>query len=312
MAELGGEDLPANHEGMHHHSSDESVDSCSDDQPLDEYNFTDSSHSSQVLSGLKALREEGCFCDVSICVDDQEFLCHRIVLASFSPYFKAMFASDMAESRQSKISINGVEAPMIRMLIDYAYTSEVLITKSNVQSLLSASNLLEILPVRDACCSFLERNMDITNALGIHCFAEVHACTELQEKAKKFALQFFPVVCLQEEFEKLGQAKLVELIRDDDLYIESEEEVFNSVVRWLDHDPDTRSLNFQDVLEHVRLPLLSPYFLFDCVALHPVIRDSAKCSELVDEAKTYCLLMDRRAELQSPRTRPRQASGMSS
>ena len=83
----------------------------------------------------------------------------------------------------SQVSINGVESEMIRLLINYAYTSEVRITKTNVQSLLSAANLLEVLPVRDACCQFMERNMDESNCLGIHCFAEAHACDDLQRKA---------------------------------------------------------------------------------------------------------------------------------
>ena len=46
---------------------------------------------------------------------------------------------------------------MISGLIDYAYTGEITITKHNVQSMLSAANLLEILPVRDACCQFLDK-----------------------------------------------------------------------------------------------------------------------------------------------------------
>lgn len=43
-----------------------------------------------------------------------------------------------------------------------------MITASNVQSLLSAANLLEVLPVRSACCAFMQRHMDETNALGKH------------------------------------------------------------------------------------------------------------------------------------------------
>ena len=35
--------------------------------------------------------------------------------------------------------------------------------------------------------------MDETNCLGIHCFAEVHACTELMHRAKAFLLQHFQV-----------------------------------------------------------------------------------------------------------------------
>ena len=53
-----------------------------------------------------------------------------------------------------------------RQLLDYIYSSEITISKENVQSLLSAANLLEILPVRDACCQFLDRHMDESNCLG--------------------------------------------------------------------------------------------------------------------------------------------------
>jgi hypothetical protein len=100
-----------------------------------------------------------------------------------------MFNSQMAEATQSQVPLNGVEAPMIKALIDFAYTSEITITKHNVQNMLSAANLLEILPVRDACCQFMEKHMDASNCVGIHCFAETHACVDLQQKAKDYLLK---------------------------------------------------------------------------------------------------------------------------
>ena len=105
--------------------------------------------------------------------------------------FQAMFTAGLAETGQDLVTLNGVEAGMMAGLIDYAYTGNININKHNVQNLLSAANLLEVLPVRDACCQFLDRNMDETNCLGIHCFAEVHSCTELMQKAKTFVLKHF-------------------------------------------------------------------------------------------------------------------------
>ena len=287
-----------------------SLESASASSPTsDQYDFTETSHPQQVLSGLNGLRQACQYCDITICCDDVEVSCHKIVLASFSPYFQAMFSVDLKESQQDKITIKGVEADMIRVLVDYAYTSNVKITKSNVQSLLSAANLLRVLPVRDACCRFLEKNMDEGNCIGIHCFAEAHACTELQQNAKKFILRYFPEVYQQDEFLHLTPAKLIELTSDDDLTVDSEEVVFSAVMKWLDFDFDSHSKDFHKVLEHVRLPLLSPYFLHDCVEKHAIITDSEECRKLVEEAKTYHLLLDRRAEMRSPRTRPRKASG---
>lgn len=59
-----------------------------------------------------------------------------------------------------------------------------------LKGLLSASNLLEVSAVRDACCRYLERHIDSSNCIGIHCFAELHSCQELARKAKVFILRY--------------------------------------------------------------------------------------------------------------------------
>ena len=44
-----------------------------------------------------------------------------------------MFSVDLIESRQERVAINGLEPQMIGMLVSYAYTAEVFISKANVQ-----------------------------------------------------------------------------------------------------------------------------------------------------------------------------------
>lgn len=44
-----------------------------------------------------------------------------------------MFSTDLIESKSERVAINGVEPQMIGMLVSYAYTSEVYISKANVQ-----------------------------------------------------------------------------------------------------------------------------------------------------------------------------------
>lgn len=62
-----------------------------------------------------------------------------------------MFSTDLIESKQDRVAINGVEPQMIGMLVSYAYTSEVYISKANVQvkSLAQSSRLP--LSLRNAC-----------------------------------------------------------------------------------------------------------------------------------------------------------------
>ncbi|VDI02695.1 kelch-like protein 20, partial [Mytilus galloprovincialis] len=262
----------------------------------------------QALKSLMSTRRTIKLSKVTMRLDGQEFPCHKVVLSAFSQYFRAMFGGGLAESQQRKVSLNGVEPAMVQTLIDYGYTSEVVITRQNVQSLLSAANLLEIIPVKEACCLYLEKNMDELNCVGIHCFAELHACSELQQKSKVYILHHFQSVWQHEEFLELTKVKLVEILSDDDLNIDNEEIVYHAAVRWLDHDVGNRRNGFESVLECVRLPLVSCYFIHDHVESHEVIKCSQACQKLVKEAKDFHLLQDRRAEFSSPRTKVRKSS----
>lgn len=67
----------------------------------------------------------------------------------------------------------------------------------------------------------------------------------------------------------------------------------------LHHIPD-----FQ-VVQHVRLPLMSPKFLVGTVGSELLIKSDDTCRDLVDEAKNYLLLPQERPLMQGPRTRPR-------
>ena len=73
----------------------------------------------QVLTGLNHLRVNGHFCDVTLCVGGQEFFCHKIVLASFSSYFHAMFTGNLAESSQDRVTLTDIEAPVMELLVNY-------------------------------------------------------------------------------------------------------------------------------------------------------------------------------------------------
>lgn len=66
---------------------------------------------------------------------------------------------------------------------------------------------------------------------------------------------------------------------------------------------------FLQVLENIRLPLISPYYLHDVIEALDVVKENQGCQKLISEAKDYLLLKDRRGELYCTRARPRRSSG---
>lgn len=75
-------------------------------------------------------------------------------------------------------------------------------------------------------------------------------------------------------------------------------------MRWIKWN-EKRTTLLPQVLSKVRLPLLTPQFLADRVATEDLIRTSHQCRDLLDEAKDFHLMPERRALVQSFRTRPR-------
>lgn len=61
-------------------------------------------HSRLMLEQMNELRSESCLCDVTLVIGSTRINAHRLVLASCSNYFRAMFTSEMAESRQRLLS----------------------------------------------------------------------------------------------------------------------------------------------------------------------------------------------------------------
>ena len=87
------------------------------------YEYAD--HHIVLLEELKTLFDDRLLIDVYLCIGSIEIPCHRNVLSAASPYFRAMFTSDMSESKQEKVQLHEVEASSVKILVDFAYTGKV-------------------------------------------------------------------------------------------------------------------------------------------------------------------------------------------
>jgi len=83
---------------------------------------------------------------------------------------------------------------------------------------------------------------------------------------------FHVQVVNSDEFVSISENQLIDLISNDDLEVNNGEEevVFKAVLKWVEaggdlKEAEDRKERFHLVLSHVRLPLLSPYFLHDSV-----------------------------------------------
>ena len=251
------------------------------------------------------IRKHHELCDVVITVGARKIFAHKVILAACSPYFRAMFTGAMSESSQTEVTIRDVDEGAMDILIDFCYTSNIVVEENNVQTLLPAACLLQLAEIQDVCCEFLKRQLDPSNCLGIRAFADTHACRELLRIADKFTQHNFQEVMDHEEFLLLPLSQLIDIISSDELNVRSEEQVFQAVMAWIKYNMTERRGHLSVVLQHVRMPLLTPKFLVGTVGSDILIKSDEACRDLVDEAKNYLLLPQERPLMQGPRTRPR-------
>uniref|UniRef100_A0A667X8S7 Kelch-like family member 5 n=1 Tax=Myripristis murdjan TaxID=586833 RepID=A0A667X8S7_9TELE len=269
--------------------------------------FTALSHADVTFRKMEGYLRTRQLCDVTLVAGDRRIPAHRLVLSSVSDYFAAMFTSDVREAKQDEVKMEGVDPDALWVLVQYAYTGRLELREDTIESLLSASCLLQLSSVVQACCSFLMKQLHPSNCLGIRSYADAQGCNDLQRAAHAYTMEHFLEVVGGQEFLLLPVEEMERLLTSDDINVPDEETVVTALLTWVRHDEAARQPHLPSLLAHVRLPLLQPQFLADLES-NPLLRDSVECQRLLMEGMKYHLLPQRRPLLQSPRTRPRKAT----
>lgn len=95
--------------------------------------YTSDKHPRTTLEAINVLRKHRELCDVVLIVGQRKIFAHRVILSACSPYFHAMFTGELAESRQTEVTIRDIDENAMELLIDFCYTSAITVEESNVQ-----------------------------------------------------------------------------------------------------------------------------------------------------------------------------------
>ncbi|XP_033855442.2 kelch-like protein 40 [Acipenser ruthenus] len=224
--------------------------------------------------GLNDLLENDKFVDCTLKVKDKKFPCHRLVLAACSPYFRAMFLSEMEESKQKEIVLEDVEPEVLGRILKYIYTSEIEITEQNVQDIFSAANMFQVPSVFTVCVSFLQKRLSLSNCLAIFRLGLMLDCARLAIAARDFISDRFQLISRDQDFEQLSASELAAIISGDSLNVEKEEIVFEAVMKWVSNDKQNRLASLTDLFDCVRFRLIPTNYFASNVETHELIKST--------------------------------------
>ncbi|XP_077991439.1 kelch-like protein 25 [Glandiceps talaboti] len=264
-------------------------------------------HAIETLLGLNDMRREEIFTDVTFKTEDEQFPCHRVVMACTGDYFKDLLTH--LEGEHHKIAIRNASAAIMKRLVEFTYTSNLEINIENAKEILALASLLKHDSVLEKCTEFLKRRITSASCLGVQALARRHFVEHLEKAATKVAVMHFQEVRKHNEFLEMSQDQLITLLSEDALNVKSEEEVYSAAMQWVKHDVEVRKEVTSEVLKAVRLSYLDPKFLEEIPAAEPLIQESEACKKLITDATIVHLLIRKGKFHRDPRPKPRFAFG---
>ncbi|XP_035986248.1 kelch-like protein 38 [Fundulus heteroclitus] len=256
--------------------------------------YKDGEQSSSLLQQLNKLREQNILTDVILRAGNKEIPCHRNVLVSSSPYFRAMFCNNFLETQQTRVDMKGVGPVILTSIVDYVYTGLVSINLDNVLRLMQAASMLQYGRLFEACSYFLQAQLRPDNCLSMIRLSDMMNCDSLREKAKEMAMKSFTDVSSSEDLCELSLQELMGYLDDDSLCAE-EEQVFETLVAWIHHDPVSRKGTISNLFKKVRLRHLHPTYLFQFIANDPLIQSSTLCTEIIESVRRLMFSIEARS-----------------
>ncbi|XP_069566697.1 kelch-like ECH-associated protein 1A isoform X1 [Brachyistius frenatus] len=249
--------------------------------------YTVESHASRSLQVMDEFRRQELLCDLVLHVTYKErtvdFKVHKVVLASCSPYFRAMFTSSFKECFASEVTLRDVCPQVVGRLIDFAYTAHIIVGEKCVLHVLLAAMRYQMEDVAKACCDFLTKHLEPANVIGIARFAEEICCTELHQRSREYINTHFSEVTKEDEFFSLSHCQLLELISQDSLKVLCESEVYKACTDWVRWDMEGRAQYLHALLNAVHIYALPPKFLKNQLLSCPILSKANSCKDFLSK-----------------------------
>ncbi|XP_072542120.1 kelch-like protein 9 [Salminus brasiliensis] len=283
--------------------------------------FNSTGHGNAILQGLDHFRSDKTLCDVTLVAGDssETFPVHRVIMASASDYFKAMFTGGMKEQALEEIKLHGVSSTGLKNIIEFIYTSRLSLSLSSLQDTLEAASFLQVLPVLNFCNQLLSSEVTIENCAEVERIASDLLLEDVQAHVNNFVCQNFAALVQSGRFLELSEATVMFALSSDSLKGFSEMELYRAARVWLAHNPSERRPAAYSLMRHIRFPLMTPAELLQISQEdqtdesnegekkreEPFMRSDTACVNLLLEASNYQMLPFLQPALQTERTRIR-------
>lgn len=242
-----------------------------------------------IFKGMEHFLNSEKFSDIDVKVGEEVFKCHKIVLASWSAYFDALFMSGMSEIIHGVVELTAIDAEDFKDILKIMYTGNCEVHKENIQGLLFSASYLQILPLIEGCENFIKKSLLKTDASCILHYLQISHqlnLTNLVEHILDFiAIRFKTFEVCNEFFESLCVDDMKTLLGSKKLNCKSEDEICTALLCWIDVDLIGRQGYTRDLVKKIHYLALSNDYMSKIFLEHKAIKENCTMNEI----RSHCL-----------------------
>ncbi|KAI7833589.1 hypothetical protein BX661DRAFT_77313 [Kickxella alabastrina] len=175
---------------------------------------------------------------------------HKAILMEISPVFEAMFSNGMRETYEKVVEVWDVTPRAFERMLEFAYTHvcdldpkatkyEDSVSAEEVVETLLCADQFEVKELREICWRNLMARLSTDTVWDIWSIATDLEAGEQQRSCKNFCCRRFTELCHSPSTMWASAHLLREVLSSDTLNVESEELLFETVVKWTNFREDT-------------------------------------------------------------------------
>jgi hypothetical protein len=146
------------------------------------------------VDGLAAMKNDDALVDVTIRCEEEEFRCHRAILAAHSEFFKTIFAqTGFKEGASREVKVKDISRTTLKEVLNYVY-SDCFDEKTDIPALFDAAHLYGIKGLVLRCENTQTNALTIQNAAELFYKGYLTGSIRLKTAAMSFIAENFILV----------------------------------------------------------------------------------------------------------------------
>ncbi|KAF5400270.1 Kelch repeat protein [Paragonimus heterotremus] len=222
--------------------------------------FTDSAAASNILRIFNEQRMRGEECSFVLSNGTHSHNVHRCLLRAISPIIDKACQLDPT---MKEYCMTHLSARALDHFVQYMYTADLILDESIALEIGEQAQRLQIPFISECTRTYIKESLSVENCVMYLLLAKQQNHEELKKVCLQFCVDHYEKLVADEGHLKIPPEEYISILSDNELYVQDEGKLFNSVYAWLNHDRELRAQFAQQLSEHIRYPLLGVRKLLD-------------------------------------------------